>query len=33
MQELLMTIKSGRNWFVRAVRNLLNFAEERGFKL
>jgi len=24
-----MSIESGRNWFVRAVRNLLNFAEER----
>ena len=29
MQELLLTIDSGRNWFIKAVRNLLNFAEER----
>ena len=29
MQELLLTIESGRNWFIKAVRNLLNFAEER----
>jgi len=29
MQELLINIESGRNWFVKAVRNLLNFAEER----
>jgi intergrase/recombinase len=29
MQELLMNIQSGRNWLIKAVRNLLNFAEER----
>jgi len=29
MQELLMNIKSGRNWFIKAVRILLNYAEER----
>ncbi len=29
MQELLMNIQGDRNWFIKAVRSLLNFAEER----
>ncbi len=29
LQELLLKINNGKNWFIKAVRNLLNFAEER----